>query len=275
MRVLAILAGNEFRDGLRNRWVAAIVLLLAALALSLAWLGSAPSGALRATPMSVTVASLASLSVYLLPLIALMLAFDALVGELERGTLFLLLTYPVARWQVVIGKFIGHSLILLVALLLGYGGAGLVLHFTGGADRASWAAYALLMGTSWLLGSAFIALGYLVSAAVRVRATAAGIAVATWLLFVVLYDLALLGVLLADGGPRLSPSLVAGLLLFNPTDVYRILNLTGSESVSLVAGMAEAGRAAGLPPAGLFGLLLAWVAVPLAATIAVFQRREL
>jgi Cu-processing system permease protein len=275
MRALAILAGNEIRDGLRNRWVAAIVLLLAALALALALLGSAPSGSVRATPMSITVASLASLTVYLLPLIALMLAFDALVGEIERGTLLLLLTYPVARWQVVIGKFIGHSLILLASLLVGYGGAGLVLQFTGGADAASWNAYLVLMASSWLLGSAFIALGYLVSALVRERATAAGLAVALWLLLVVLYDLGLLGLLLADSEQRLGTGLVAGLLLANPTDIYRIINLTGTEAVSLLAGMAEAGRSAGFSPVLLVALLAAWVVVPLALTVLRFQRKEL
>lgn len=275
MRALVILAGNEIRDGLRNRWVAAIILLLAALALSLALLGSAPSGSVRATPMAITVASLASLTVYLLPLIALMLAFDALVGELERGTLLLLLTYPVARWQVVVGKFLGHSLILLVALLVGYGGAGLALQFTGGADAESWRAYLVLMASSWLLGSAFIALGYLVSVLVRERATAAGVAVAVWLLFVVLYDLGLLGLLLADTEQALSTQLVAGLLLANPTDIFRIVNLTGSEAVSLLAGMAEAGRAAGFQPALLVALLLGWVVVPLALTVIRFQRKEL
>ncbi len=275
MKALIVLAGNEIRDGLRNRWVAAIILLLAALALSLALLGSAPSGSVRATPMAITVASLASLTVYLLPLIALMLAFDALVGELERGTLLLLLTYPVARWQVVVGKFLGHSLILLVALLVGYGGAGLVLQFTGGADVESWRAYLVLMASSWLLGSAFIALGYLVSVLVRERATAAGVAVAVWLLFVVLYDLGLLGLLLADTGQALSTQVVAGLLLANPTDIFRIVNLTGSEAVSLLAGMAEAGRAAGFSPTLLVALLCGWVVVPLALTVVRFQRREL
>ena len=85
----------------------------------------------------------------------------------------------------------------------------------------------------------------------------------------------LLLLLLADTGQRLSPGLVAGLLLLNPTDLYRVLNLTGTETVSLVAGMAEVGRAVGLRPLLLLGLLLAWVAVPLAATVVRFQRREL
>ena len=61
--------------------------------------------------LDVSVVSRTSLSVYLLPLIALLLAFDALVGEFERGTMLLLLSYPVARWQVVMGKFSGHTMI--------------------------------------------------------------------------------------------------------------------------------------------------------------------
>ena len=44
MRQILIIAGKEIRDGLRNRWVAAATLLLAGLALSLAFLGSAPVG---------------------------------------------------------------------------------------------------------------------------------------------------------------------------------------------------------------------------------------
>ena len=103
MRVLLILATKELRDGLRNRWIADTILLLATLALSLAFLGSAPVGAVKAGTLDVATASLSSLTVYLLPLIALMLAFDAFVGEAERGTLLLLLAYPVARWQVVLG----------------------------------------------------------------------------------------------------------------------------------------------------------------------------
>jgi Cu-processing system permease protein len=69
-------AGKEIRDGLRNHWVLAATGLLAALALGLALLGSAPTGTVGAAPLAVTVVSLASLSVFLLPLIALLISFD-------------------------------------------------------------------------------------------------------------------------------------------------------------------------------------------------------
>ncbi|MCK4704719.1 MAG: ABC transporter permease subunit, partial [Gammaproteobacteria bacterium] len=127
MKMLWLLALKELRDGLRNRWIAAAILLLGGLALALSMLGSAPTGSIKASTLDISVISLASLSVYLIPLIALMLSFDTLVGEFERGTMMLLLTYPVTRWQVIIGKFIGHVIILFIAILTGYGGAALIM----------------------------------------------------------------------------------------------------------------------------------------------------
>jgi len=44
MRTIVIIAIKEIQEGLRNRWVLATTLLLAALALSLTFLGSAPTG---------------------------------------------------------------------------------------------------------------------------------------------------------------------------------------------------------------------------------------
>ncbi len=275
MRAIAILAANEFLDGLRNRWVAAAIILLGATALALLLVGSAPSGATRASALDVSVVSLTSLSVYLLPLIALLLSFDALVGEFERGTMLLLLTYPVARWQVVAGKFVGHMMILLAAVVIGYGGAALITVMTTDNGVVGWQAYLTMMGSSLLLGAVFVALGYLVSVLVRERSTAAGAAIVLWLIFVVLYDLALLGLLLADHEQRIGQALFSTLMLFSPSDTYRLLNLTAFDTVEQVAGIAGVAARAGFGLPLLLGLMLLWVAAPLAATMAVFHRREL
>jgi Cu-processing system permease protein len=58
-------AVKEWRDGLRNRWVIATTALLAALALTLAFLGSAPTGAVKVAGLAVTVVSLSSLTIFL------------------------------------------------------------------------------------------------------------------------------------------------------------------------------------------------------------------
>ena len=275
MKAIGILAVNEFLDGLRNRWVAAAIILLGTTALALLMVGSAPAGTIRAGALDVSVVSLTSLSVYLLPLIALLLSFDALVGEFERGTMLLLLTYPVARWQVVMGKFLGHMMILFTAVAVGYGGAAVitVLFTDNGAE--GWQAYVAMMGSSLLLGAVFIGLGYLVSVLVRERSTAAGAAVVLWLIFVVLYDLVLLGLLLADHEQRMGETLFSTLMLVSPADTYRLLNLTAFDAVGQAAGIAGVAARAGFGVPMLLVLMVTWIVLPLAATMAVFHRREL
>ncbi|MCO5100685.1 MAG: ABC transporter permease [Burkholderiaceae bacterium] len=272
---VATIAMHEVRIGMRNRWAVATTLVLAALALSLALLGSAPTGVVKTDPLAVVVVSLSSLTILLIPLIALMLSFDAIVGEHERGTLALLLSYPVARWQVVVGKIVGQTAILGVATVLGYGAAAIAIAIgkTGAAVQPAWGAFAALVGTSILLGASFVALGCLASALVRERATAAGIAVALWLFFVLLYDTALLGVLVADQGRTLGRTALDALLLLNPADAYRLFNMSASDAVSVYSGMAGPGDASRLPIAALLGALVAWVVVPALAAVAVFRRR--
>jgi len=275
MRAVPVIAGQEIRVGFRNRWIVATTLLLAALALSLTLLGSAPTGTVGVDPLAVVVVSLSSLTIFLLPLIALLLSFDAVVGEQERGTLILLLAYPVARWEVVMGKFLGHTAILAVATVLGYGAAAAALALRDGVSEAAWPAFAAMIGTSILLGAAFIALGGLASVVVRERATAAGIAVGIWLAFVLLYDTALLGILVADQGQTIDAAMLDILLLLNPADVYRLFNLTGSDEVGLYSGMAGPGEAGRLTPVLLVGALAAWIAVPLGLATAIFARRQI
>jgi len=119
MKAMLLMAVQEIRNGFRNWLVLATTLVLAALALSIIFLGSAPVGTVDADPIALTVVSLASLTIFLVPLLALMLSFDTVVGEAERGTLLLLLSYPLSRWQIVAGKFLGQTAILSLATLIG------------------------------------------------------------------------------------------------------------------------------------------------------------
>jgi len=271
-----IIAAKEIHQAIRNRWVLASTLLLAGLALSLTFLGSAPTGTVGARALDVVIVSLSSLTIFLIPLIALLISHDAIVGDMERGTMLLLLSYPVARWQVLLGKFVGHLAVLAFATCLGYGIAAAALIATGGhIDADSLAAFAAMIGSSVLLGAVFVAIGYLVSALVRDRGTAAGVCIGLWLLLVLIYDMALLGVLAVDQGRSISAAAVDAMLLLNPTDVYRLFNLTGFANVSSFAGMAGLAQSSTLSAQGLLIALLVWTLVPLGLAAAAFSRREL
>jgi Cu-processing system permease protein len=189
----------------------------------------------------------------------------------------LLLSYPVRRRQVLVGKFLGHLAILAFATCVGYGLAAIALLVTGRAMMGvgSWAAFMTMTASSVLLGAVFVAIGYLISALVADRATAGGIAISIWLVFVVLYDMALLGLLVADQGRTISGGTLDALLLFNPTDAYRLLNLSGSDGIAAASGMAGTVQTAVLAPAALLAALAAWVVAPMALAALAFSRREL
>ena len=271
-----IVARKEVHQAVRNRWVLAATLLLAGLALSLTFLGSAPTGSVGVRALDVVIVSLSSLTIFLIPLIALLISHDAIVGDMERGTMLLLLSYPVARWQVLLGKFLGHLAVLAFATCLGYGLAAVALIASGSSiNNDSLAAFAAMIGASVLLGAVFVAIGYLVSALARDRGTAAGVCVGLWLLLVLIYDMALLGLLALDQGRNISAGVVNAILLFNPTDVYRIFNLTSFANVSMFAGMAGLAQNTSLSVPALLVALMLWTLVPLGLASLAFSRREL
>jgi Cu-processing system permease protein len=269
MRVVAG-AAAEMRIAMRNRWVAIAVVMMALFALVLSAAGSAPTGQIGADKLSVTVASLTSLAVYLVPLLALLMSFDAVAGEIERGTLPLILTYPVGRGEILAGKFIAHLAVLGLALAVGYGVAAVAAFWFDPGAAAGIPALARLFVTSLLLGAAFLGVGYAVSALARRPGSAAGVAIGLWLVVVVLFDLGLLAAVVADGGGAFTTQIFPWLLLANPADAFRLFNLAASDAAGMAAGVAGAAEA--IAPSLALTSLLIWAAGGFALAILAFRK---
>lgn len=254
-RVFAI-AVVELKIAVRNRWVTIATALLVLFSLVLTFSGSAPTGALGVDLLTVSVASMTTLSVYLVPLLALLLAFDAIAGDVERGGLALLLTYPVSRSEVLLGKLLAHIAALVIALCLGLGAAGFAAWAADGAGATSLAALSRLGWSAVLLGATFLAIGYALSALSRTPGAAAGLVIAIWVVFVVLYDLGLLGALVYDNGGIFTQDVFPWLLAANPADAFRLFNLTGSEDMAVATGLT--GAAGAMPPWATIASLSVW-----------------
>ncbi|MEZ4253320.1 MAG: ABC transporter permease subunit [Polyangiales bacterium] len=164
---------------------------------------------------AITGPSLVTLASLFVPLVALALGYDAIVGERERNTLGLLLSMPVGRTEVIVGKFVGRALALCLAVALGLGAA--MLAAAPGEART----LAALLGPTMALGLAFVSVGLLVSTLVSRQSTAASVVVAVWFLFVFFYDLGLLALLVATEG-AIGDELVSSLVVGNPTGLYRV-----------------------------------------------------
>lgn len=263
-RLVGAIAAKEWRDRRRNRWVLAVAVVFAAFALLIAYFGGAQSGVVGLRSAAATVASLTSLAIYLMPLIALLLGFDAIVGERERGVLDLLLSLPVTRAELLLGKYLGLAAALSMATLAGFGAA--LAPLAPSMDGASLAIYLRFVGSALMLGLAFLSLAVLVSTVVRDRTRATGAAIGLWFGFVLVFDLSLLGLLVASAG-RHATGWAPYALLFNPADVFRVINVFGADALRSSFGLGTLAAQGWNAPATLYGVLCAWIMAPLGVAL--------
>ena len=261
LRQVAIVAAKEFRERIRNRWIVAVALVFAAFALLIAYFGAAQQGTVGFRGIDVTIASLTSLVIYLVPLIVLILGYDAIAGERERGSLDLLLSLPITRFELLLGKFAGLAAALAASTLAGFGLAGIAIAVQ--ADASALVHYAGFVLSALLMGMAFLSMAVMVSVIAADRARASGAAIALWFFFVLVFDLALLGALVMTGG-QAGGDVLPYLLLANPADVFRILNIFGMKEVQSLYGLATVMPPALAEPWLLGGVMLLWIVAPLA-----------
>jgi Cu-processing system permease protein len=248
--------------------VLAVALIFTVFALVIAYFGAAQQGAVGFRSIDLTIASLVSLAIYLVPLIALILGYDAIVGERERGSLDLLLSMPLTRLELLLGKYLGLSAALAFSTIAGFGLVGLVLSYQ--LDLNALYHYAGFMASAILMGMAFLSIAMLISVVAGNKVVASGAAIGLWFFFVLVYDLILLGLLVLTEGSA-ADRVFPVLLLLNPADVFRVLNIFSMDEVRTLYGLATVFPAALADPAVLGGVMLFWIVAPLAAAYARFK----
>ncbi|MCY0914243.1 ABC transporter permease [Massilia antarctica] len=254
-----VIAAKEFRDRIRNRWVVAVAVIFALFALAIAYFGASQQGEVGFRSIDVTVASLVSLVIYLVPLIALILGYDAIVGERERGSLELMLSMPITRFEILLGKYCGLAAALAMSTVLGFG-AGLLPLAAELTVRDGYH-YAGFVGSAILMGMAFLSISMLVSVLALDRVRASGVAIGLWFFFVLIFDLLLMGALVLSQG-RLGSNTFAALLMLNPADVFRLLNIFSSEQAQSMYGLATVMPGGLTDPAVLLAIMAGWVVIP-------------
>lgn len=266
---IVAVARKELRERLRSRWVLAVALVFTLFALTIAYFGAAQQGMVGFKGIELTIASLVSLAIYLVPLIALILGYEAIVGERERGSLDLLLSLPITRVELLVGKYLGLAAALAASTCAGFGLVGVLLAVQGGT--AAVFHYVGFVSSAVLMGMAFLALAVLVSVMSTSKTTASAVAIMIWFAFVLIYDLLLLGVLVLTQGSLPSVA-VSILLMLNPADVFRVLNVFGLEQIKAAYGLSTVAADVLTEPWLLVAVMLAWIVAPLALALRYFHR---
>jgi Cu-processing system permease protein len=269
---IGAVASIEFRVALRNRWLilATGVMTLFSLALTFSGAGGLE---LKAGILTLAAASLATLSVYLIPLIALLISYDSIAGEVERGTMALVLATPISRGALLAGKALGLVAVLTIAIAASLAISSFAAIFAYGMDMSGLAAIVRLGLTGLLLGAVFVAVGLMISVASPRAGQAAAVAIGIWLVATVLYDLALLAGILADKDGAFTKTLFPYFVAANPGDAFRIFNLAGLENAAPVSGLDGIANTLPFSPVYALAGLFAWLVAAL--TAGYFQIRRL
>lgn len=192
---------------------------------------------------------LAEVNAFFVPIVAIVLAYGAISGERDHGTLKLLLSLPHSRFDLVAGKVVGRGLVVLAALAAGFVAAGIAFVLLPVSfDGANYAQFALLTG---LLAIAFVGLAVGFSAAASSDRWAMIGTVGTYVVFTLFWNRFVDGLLsiLTDhagleGSARVTFHLAAKVL--NPTQGYKalVLSIDAPETVQLGGNVTVSGTAA-------------------------------
>lgn len=182
-------ARKDFQDAVRSKWLWALSAIFVGLfAGSAYFVGSniAPGqqGAITTDTFLQTLGQL--VITLIIPLVAIVVSYSAIVGERESGSLKLLLSLPHSRQDAVFGKLVGRSGVVALPILTGLALALVVLGVYGiGIEFGNFVLFTLL---TMLLGVVFVSIAVGVSAAVSTNRRAMLGTVGLYFLFTLFWN---------------------------------------------------------------------------------------
>jgi len=218
------IARKDFEDAVRSKMLWGIsAVFVAFLVLSLL-------SAEQLFPDRVTVdapvalAGVAMLAQLFIPGVALVAGYLSVVGERRSGSLRVLLSYPFSRFDVVVGKLVGRTLVTGAALAAGFAVAtALVAGLYGTPDLGSFAGF---VGAAASLGLSFTGLAVGGSAASATRGRAMALTIGSFVGMVFFWKPAVVGLYYVVAGSLPGLAVEPWYLLLqrlNPLAAYRTL----------------------------------------------------
>lgn len=251
----------QARDAVRSRWLIAYAIFFALVTDGLLRFGGDPAKAQL---------SLVSVVLFVVPLVAIV--FGTVYLYNAREFVELILAQPVNRGETYGGLYLGLSLPLALAFILGLG-LPFVLH---GTDAAAWGTLLALLIAGIVLTCVFTAIATLIAVRCEDRLRGLGTAIAVWLLLTVVYDgFVLLVLAVLSDYPLEHATLV--MMMANPIDIARVGLLLRFDASAM---MGYTGAVFLKFFGGAWGMgittaaLTLWVSAPVALGVRVFQRKD-
>jgi Cu-processing system permease protein len=271
---LYTIARLELTAAARLKWTRVLMAALALLAAAAAYSAGAADELTGPDGFARTTTALVPVVLILVPLAALILGISGQAAE--PGSEPFLFSQPVGRTTVVIGRWIGESIALGGAIVVGLGvGASVIVLGSGTSGLMTFAAFALC---AVVLAMTFLSIAAAIAAAMDTRVGALGMGTFVWCFFVLLYDGAALSVAGWMTG-SLGGRILLGSVFGNPADLIRVVTLSvaGTPNVLGAAGDAWTRFLGGTAVASVAAIaaLTAWITAPLVVAVCLIRGRDL
>ena len=265
------IAKKDFQDAIRSRWLLGLTALFVGLVSLSAYIVRPAPGQTVSSNSILQIINQVFVGI-LVPLIALVISYNAITGERESGSLKLLLALPHSRADLVVGKVIGRVGALTVPLLVGFILPAVVLAVGPLEFQAvTYLGYVLAV---CLLGAVYVAIAVGLSAAVATQRLAITGAILLYFLFVPLWDAVQfpLQIWLSGGTPVWLPLTLEELLrlleLINPNGAF------GFIADGILTGGLYQGQGARLEISATLMLVTWLIALPLLGVVS-FENQDL
>jgi ABC-2 type transport system permease protein len=176
------IAKKDVQDSVRSKTIWALIAVFLLLMIGLAWLTSPGKITDTETLLAAIGGAFLFGILFFVPIMGLVISIKSIIRERESGTINLLLSLPHTRLEMIIGKFVGRSVVLTIAILATF--LPSVGYIFLQADSAPMFELGAFLFATMLFGLMFVGIGVGFSALVNSETQAA---VAGILLFFALY----------------------------------------------------------------------------------------
>ncbi len=269
----AVVARKDFQDARLSRSLWALtglfVLLSAGFAVMYATVPELSQDIGGVTTLGLLTLLMAAVTLYI-SVTSIVVAASSIAGERESGSSKLLLGFPHTRADIVIGKVLGRTAVLAVAILVGLAATMVVV--LGLFPSFAVGDYAIFTAMTLVLALVYVGIMVGISATTGSRSRAIAFGLGTFVVLELLADMLPVAALFVSNGFTLSgvtsiPGWIAFLNVVTPTAAYQ--NALGWFLGDGSAATASLGASLGGPiPFYLTGwmsllVLAAWLVVPL------------
>lgn len=259
-------ARKDFQDAGRSRALWALSVIFVLLSGLIVWGFGELLGGGNGADILGLIGALKSPMTLFISIVALLVGHKAIVGERESGSLKVLLSLPHSRLDVVLGKLAGRTVVLWLAIALGFLTGTVVWFATVGSG--SLVKLGFFAALTLVFALAYMSVAVAISASTRTGSRATAIAIGVWLVFQFLWSVIILALRFAASGFSLEsvltqeqPTWAAFLESLNPASAY------DTATTTLVPGAQEAanlGDSVFVTPWWALLILVFWILGPTA-----------